>query len=230
MLSDGGWREKNGRLRPGLLRLYLVTDRRWCGETALEEQVEQALRGGVTMVQLREKDADRETFISRARAVQAVCRRYGAPLIINDDVEVALAVDAAGVHIGQNDQNARAARARLGSDKILGVSARTVPQAEQAVRDGADYLGVGAVFGTATKTDARTISPARLAEVARAVEIPVVAIGGVQESNIQKLAGCGAAGVAVVSAILAAEQPCEAARRLHRLAGRIAQHTKEALG
>lgn len=230
MLSDCSWRGENGRIKADILRLYLVTDRRWRRGTTLEEQVEQALRGGVTLVQLREKDADRETFIKRARSMQAVCRRYGVPLIINDDVEVALAVDAAGVHIGQRDQNAREARARLGPDKILGVSARTVQQALQAERDGADYLGVGAVFGTATKADAQTISPARFAQVARAVEIPSVAIGGVQESNILQLAGCGAAGVAVVSAILAAAQPCEAARRLRWLSGQVAAQSGEVDG
>lgn len=185
------------------LLLYLVTDRTWLGGATLEEQVEIALRAGVTCVQLREKHMDTDAIIQQGLRLRQVCARYNVPLIINDNVEAALACGAQGVHIGQGDRPAREVRALLGTDKILGVSTATVEEAVRAQRDGADYLGVGAVFPTSTKTDARALSPATVSEICQSVSIPVVAIGGIAAHNITQLSGSGIAGAAIISAILA---------------------------
>ncbi len=200
-----------------MMRLYAVTDRSWLKGQTLYEQVEQALKGGVTLVQLREKGLGEEQFLQEARQVQKLCRRFGVPLIINDSIEVALAVDADGVHLGQDDANAAQARQLLGRDKIIGVSAHNVQEALQAVQDGADYLGSGAVFGSGTKTNVSTLPMQTLREICSAVPIPVVAIGGITEQNIQQLSGSGIAGAAVVSAIFAQENIEEAAIRLRGL-------------
>ena len=199
------------------MRLYAVTDRSWLNGQTLYEQVEQALKGGVTLVQLREKGLEAEQFLQEARQIQQLCRRFGVPLIINDSIEVALAVDADGVHLGQDDANAAQARQLLGKDKIIGVSAHNVQEALQAVQDGADYLGSGAVFGSGTKTNVSTLPMQTLREICSAVPIPVVAIGGITEQNLQQLSGSGIAGAAVVSAIFAQENIEEAAIRLRGL-------------
>lgn len=203
------------------LCLYAVTDRTWLGEKSLYEQVEAALSGGVTMVQLREKELAPEKFRQEAERINHLCKQYDVPLIINDDVELALEVGAAGVHIGQQDMDMKAAREILGEDKIIGVSARTVEQALLAWQGGADYLGSGAVFGTTTKGNASKLSLETFCEICGAVEIPVVAIGGVSEENILQLKGLGAAGVAVVSGIFASEDIAGAAGRLLALSKQL---------
>ena len=183
------------------LLLYAVTDRAWLGDKTLAWQVEESLKGGATMIQLREKHLDEDTFQAEALELQALCRRYGVPFLINDDVELAVAVNADGVHVGQHDMEAGQVREKIGPDKILGVSAQTVEQALRAQAAGADYLGVGAVFPTGTKDDADAVSYDTLKAICEAVDIPVVAIGGIGVHNVQALAGSGICGIAVVSAI-----------------------------
>ena len=178
------------------LRLYAVTDRAWVGRQTLCQQVEAALQGGVTCVQLREKHLDRDAFLAEARQICALCRRYGVPFIVNDDLDIALACGADGVHVGQDDMPAAEVRRRAGRRLIVGVSAHTPEEARLAEAAGADYLGAGAVFGSATKTDASLLTPAGLQAVCAAVHIPVVAIGGVNARNILQLKGSGAAGAA----------------------------------
>lgn len=187
------------------LLLYAVTDRTWTKKKSLEEQIEEALKAGVTLVQLREKGMEEAAWIEEARRVKALTARYHVPLIINDNVTVALASGADGVHVGQEDLEAGEVRRRIGRDMILGVTAKTVEQALQAQAQGADYLGSGAVFGSSTKTDARPMTMEQLRAITAAVSIPVVAIGGIHSGNIMELAGSGVAGVAVVSGIFAAE-------------------------
>lgn len=195
--------------------LYAVTDRAWLGGRALEEDVERAIQGGATFVQIREKALSYDAFLAEAKKLKAVTDRYGIPFVINDDVEIALAVDADGVHVGQSDMEAGDVREKLGPEKIIGVSVRTVEQALLAQQRGADYLGVGAVFPTSTKPDAAEVSFDTLQAICAAVDIPVVAIGGIQQENVMELKGSGIDGVAVVSAIFAAEDIETAARRLH---------------
>ena len=185
------------------LLLYAVTDRAWLGDKTLAWQVEESLKGGATMIQLREKHLDEAAFQAEALELQALCRRYGVPFLINDDVELAVAVNADGVHVGQHDMEAGQVREKIGPDKILGVSAQTVEQALRAQAAGADYLGVGAVFPTGTKADASEVSFETLREICQAVEIPVVAIGGVNARNTPRLKDSGIVGIAVVSAIFA---------------------------
>ena len=199
------------------MRLYAVTDRAWVGQGTLGDQVEQALRGGVTCVQLREKSLGVPAILVEAEEIGALCRSYGVPFLINDRVEIALQCCADGVHVGQKDRAAREVRRLLGPNRILGVSARTVEQAVQAERDGADYLGVGAVFSTSTKADAMPVSYETLQAICRAVSIPVVAIGGIQRENLLSLAGSGVDGVALVSAIFAAPDVETASRELRAL-------------
>lgn len=194
-----------------MLRLYAVTDRSWLGEKTLYEQVELALRGGATCVQLREKELNDTDFLAEAKELKILCARYGVPLIINDNVELALKVDADGVHVGQEDMDARDVRGLIGPDKILGVTAKTVEQAQRAQRNGADYLGSGAVFGSTTKRNAKPMSMELLKSICQSVAIPVVAIGGIHRGNIASLAGTGIRGAAVVSGIFAAadiEEEC----------------------
>lgn len=198
--------------------LYAVTDRAWLGESDLAAQVEDALRAGVTFVQLREKHLDYDAFLAQARRIKQVTDRYGVPFVINDNIEVALASGADGVHVGQRDMQASDVRALLGPDKILGVSACTVEQALAAQRAGADYLGVGAVFPTSTKEDAAEVPFGTLRAICDAVSIPVVAIGGISEQNLLQLKGSGIDGVAVVSAIFAQPDIYAASERLLRLA------------
>ena len=193
------------KISESMLRLYAVTDRSWLGSQTLAEQVEAALRGGATCVQLREKTQCREDFLRQAQQLKVLCARYGVPLLINDNVELALEVDADGVHVGQEDMDARDVRRLIGANKILGVTAKTVPQALRAQQAGADYLGSGAVFGSTTKANAKPMSRELLQSICQSVSIPVVAIGGIQRGNIASLAGTGIRGVAVVSGIFAAE-------------------------
>lgn len=198
-----------------MLRLYAVTDRSWVGTQTLYEQVELALRGGVTCVQLREKELPPAAFLAEAKQLKALCARYGVPLIINDNVELALEVDADGVHVGQEDMDAQDVRGLIGPGKILGVTAKTVEQAQRAQRNGADYLGSGAVFGSTTKWNAKPMSRELLQSICQSVTIPVVAIGGIHRGNIATLAGTGIRGAAVVSGIFAAadiEEECRVLR------------------
>lgn len=194
--------------------LYAITDRHWLNGESLYQQVEKALQGGVTFLQLREKNLDKELFMKEAREIKELCRKYKVPFIINDNVEIAKAIDADGVHVGQSDMEAGDVRKRLGADKIIGVSAKTVEQALLAEKHGADYLGVGAVFSTSTKTDATGVSHETLRDICQAIKIPVVAIGGITKDNVNELSGYGADGIAVISAILAQENITEAAKDL----------------
>ena len=200
-----------------MLRLYGVTDRAWVGAQTLYQQVESALKGGVTCIQLREKQLDDREFLQEAIAIQALCKSYGVPLIINDNVEVALACGADGVHVGQRDMEAHRVRQLVGPGMIVGVTAATPQLALQAQAQGADYLGVGAVFGSTTKLDAKPLARETLEEICKLVEIPVVAIGGIDRQNILQLAGSGVAGAAIVSGIFAApdiEGRCKELRAL----------------
>ena len=196
------------------LLLYAVTDRRWLGSRRLADQVEEALKGGVTFVQLREKDLDEERFLEEAREIKELCGRYQVPFVINDNVDIAQAVDADGVHVGQSDMEAGDVRARLGQDKIIGVSAQTVEQALLAESRGADYLGVGAVFATGSKADASEVDHETVKAICQAVHIPVIAIGGITGENVGALTGTGVCGAAVISAIFAQEDVEEETRKL----------------
>lgn len=197
--------------------LYAVTDRAWTGKQTLYDQVEAALKGGVTCVQLREKELDETAFLQEAKELCALCRRYGVPFLVNDNVEIAIACGADGIHVGQEDLAAGEVRRRVGENMILGVSVHTVEEAFQAVRDGADYLGLGAVFPTSTKTDVEQMSNETLRAICDAVDVPIVAIGGINRGNILKLAGSGVDGVALVSAIFSAEDIEGACRELRAL-------------
>lgn len=197
--------------------LYAVTDRTWVGEKTLYQQVEEALRGGVTCVQLREKDMSDGEFLQEAKEIHALCQQYGVPFIVNDNVEIAVACGAEGIHVGQEDMAAGDVRRRVGDGVILGVSVHTVEEAQDAVRNGADYLGLGAVFPTSTKTDVDQMPNETLRAICDAVDVPVVAIGGINSGNIGKLAGSGVDGVALVSAIFSAaniESTCQELRKL----------------
>ena len=197
------------------LLLYGVTDRSWLNGKPLAQAVEEAISGGATCIQLREKAMEQSAFLEEARAIRALCREKKVPFLVNDDIEVALQSGADGVHVGQHDLDAAQVRALIGPDKILGVSAQTVEQARKAEADGADYLGVGAVFPTDTKQDADAVSYETLQAICRAVNIPVVAIGGIHLENLPALRGSGIAGVALVSAIFASsdiEEDCKALR------------------
>ena len=199
------------------LLLYAVTDRHWLNGRTLYSQVEEALKGGATFIQLREKELDEEHFLEEAKEIKELCRRYQVPFVINDNVEIALAVDADGVHVGQSDMEAGDVRAKLGPDKMIGVSAQTVEQAVMAEQNGADYLGVGAVFPTGSKADALEVSHDTLKAICKAVKIPVIAIGGISKENILELSGSGVCGIAVISAIFAKDDIEESARELRGL-------------
>lgn len=203
------------------LLLYAVTDRAWLDGRTLAGDVEAAIKGGATMIQLREKHIGHDEFLSEAREIKKICDKYGVTFIINDDVDIAAECGAHGVHVGQSDMNAAYARQKLGDDKIVGVSASTVDQALAAQKAGADYIGVGAVFPTGTKSDADSVSIDLLKEICRAVSIPVVAIGGITKDNIYKLCKSGISGVAVVSAVFAADDIEKAAGELFVLAGEL---------
>ena len=200
------------------LLLYAVTDRAWVGRQTLLEQIEDALRGGVTLVQLREKDLPQPYFIREAAQATALCHRYGVPLIVNDSLEVALESGADGVHVGIEDQPVAEIRRRVGKDWIIGATAKTVEQARAAQAAGADYLGVGAVFPSPTKKNAIRITTQQLREICSSVAIPCVAIGGISRENLPTLAGGGMAGFALVSAIFSQPDIAAACRDLKSLA------------
>ena len=203
------------------LLLYAVTDRSWLKGETLYSQVEKTLKGGATIVQLREKELDEGTFLTEAEEIKALCREYSIPFLINDNVDIAIAMDADGVHVGQSDMEAGNVREKLGQDKIIGVSVQTVEQAILAQQKGADYLGVGAVFQTGTKTDADNVSHDTLKAICKAVTIPVVAIGGIGKHNVLQLSGSGICGVAVISALFAQADIEKATCDMKKLAKQI---------
>ena len=185
------------------LLLYAVTDRHWLNGETLYSQVEKVLKGGATFIQLREKNLDEDTFLEEAIEIQKLCKSYHVPFVINDNVDIALKMNADGVHVGQSDMEALDVRKKLGPDKIIGVSAQTVEQALLAQKHGADYLGVGAVFPTGSKADADDVSHETLKAICDAVDIPVIAIGGITKDNVHELKGSGICGIAVISALFA---------------------------
>ena len=201
--------------------LYLCTDRNLMKTETLAETVEQAILGGCSVVQLREKECDTKEFFQLAKGIKQVTDKYNIPLIINDRIDIMLAVDAAGVHLGQEDMPVKEARRIIGENKIIGVSAHNLEEAQKAWEEGADYLGVGAIFGTKTKKNTVDTSIETLKEICHTVKIPVVAIGGIGLSNIYQLNGSGISGVAVVSAIMAAENVKEVAAELVRKIGEV---------
>lgn len=204
------------------LLLYAVTDRHYLHDKTLEEAVKEAIDGGITFVQLREKNMDHEDFKEEALRIQSLCHQYQIPFVIDDDVDLAVEICADGVHVGQSDLEALEARKKIGSDKILGVSAGTVEEAIKAEKAGADYLGVGAVFPTGSKDDATPVSHDTLKAICNAVSIPVIAIGGITRDNVRELEGTGIVGVAVISAIFAKDNITSATEDL-------LQKTKEAI-
>ncbi|MGL6173137.1 MAG: thiamine phosphate synthase [Cellulosilyticaceae bacterium] len=209
-------------IKQGML-LYIVTDRSWLGEERLEDQVEEMIKAGATFVQLREKELTDEIFLEQALKIKKLTDEYNVPFIINDNIEVALRCGADGIHIGQSDGNVREMRRRLGKDKILGVSTRTVEQAKEAEAEGADYVGVGAVFGTTTKLDANNVTVEELKQIVRSINIPVVAIGGINEKNVCQLKGSEIDGIAVISALFAKEDKILATKQLLELAKEVVE-------
>lgn len=203
------------------LSLYAVTDRYWTGKKTLYEQVKESLEGGVSIVQLREKKLNYLSFKEEGVAIQNLCADYNVPFLINDNVQLAKEIDADGVHIGQSDMALIEARKLLGNEKIIGVSAQTVEQALEAEKNGADYLGVGAVFPTSTKDDAIDVSLETLKAICSAVKIPVVAIGGITKENICLLKGSGICGIAVITAIFAQKDITNASKELRVKVGNI---------
>lgn len=203
------------------LLLYAITDRHWLNGKTLYSQVELALKGGATMIQIREKDLDENAFLKEAEQIQSLCAKYCVPFIVNDNVELAVKIGADGVHVGQSDMAAKDVRALIGKDKILGVSAQTVEQALEAQKCGADYLGTGAIFPTGSKDDAQVLEVQTLKEICSAVNIPVVAIGGISKDNILELKKSGIAGVSVISAIFAQNDIVAATAELKSLAEQI---------
>ncbi|TXJ44901.1 thiamine phosphate synthase [Brachyspira aalborgi] len=197
--------------------LYAVTDRAWIGKQNLYEQVESALKGGATCVQLREKNLDEELFLEEAIKIKSLCKKYGIPFLVNDNVDIAIKCEADGVHVGQEDTAVSKVRKLVGDKMIIGVSVQNINEALESIKNGADYLGVGAMFSTSTKLDANVIPFENLKSICNAVNIPVVAIGGIGKNNIMKLAGSGADGVALVSAIFGAKNIEEECRELRRL-------------
>ena len=211
------------RVNADAMTLYAVTDRTWVEDTTLMDQVKEALEGGITFLQLREKHLSKEEFIKEAREMKELSKEYKVPFVINDNIEVALAVDADGVHIGQDDMSVEEARKLLGEDKIIGVSAHNVEEAIKAQKGGADYLGVGAVCATSTKKDANVVSKEEIKKICHTVEIPVVAIGGIKKENIKTLEGTDVGGVAVVSAIFAAKDIKKDTKQLRSLVEEMKQ-------
>lgn len=197
--------------------LYAVTDRAWVGRQTLFEQVESALMGGATCIQLREKELDDAAFLKEAREIASLCKNYHVPFFINDNVEVAIQSKADGIHVGQEDMTASQVRKKVGDSMIIGVSVHSVEEALEAVKNGADCLGVGAMFSTSTKTDVSVLPKEVLRDICAAVDIPVVAIGGISKENMQELSGTGVDGVALVSAIFGADEIESECRLLRRL-------------
>lgn len=203
--------------------LYAVTDRAWTGKQTLLEQVEDALKGGATCVQIREKELDQDSFLKEAMEMRELCNQYHVPFIVNDEVEIAVKCKADGIHVGQSDMEAGNVRAIAGDDMIIGVSTQTVEQAIAAEKAGADYLGVGAMFNTSTKLDASEVSFQTLKEICEAVSIPVVAIGGINKTNMMELRGTDVDGVALVSAIFAAEDIEAECKELRKISEKMVQ-------
>ena len=214
-------------IRKEQLRLYAITDTSWLNGASLIDVVENVLKNGATFLQLREKNASHDEIVAKAKAIKPIARKYGVPFVIDDDVQAALEADADGVHIGQSDTDYMTARSILGDNKIIGMTAKTVEQAKEAERLGADYIGTGAVFGSSTKKDAVYMPRERLIEVAGSVNIPVVAIGGIDYDNCGELAGTGVDGIAVVSAIFAADDPGLATKELYLKTGRVFNYHRD---
>lgn len=209
------------RLDKKSLLLYAITDRTWLGEETLYSQVKQALEGGATIIQLREKNLDYDSFLKEAIDIKELCHEYGVKFIVNDNIKVAIECDADGVHVGQDDMDVTEVRKLIGKDKIIGLSAQTVEQAKLAQEQGADYLGVGAVFTTSTKKDAKNVTFEELKEICDSVDIPVVAIGGISKDNAIELKGTGIDGISVISAIFAQKDIKKAAEELKSISQEI---------
>jgi len=203
--------------------VYLVTDHRKKSDEEILEIIENAIKGGTSLIQIREKTASTKEFYSLSMKIKEITDKYNIPLIINDRIDIALAIDADGVHIGQEDMPAKVARKIIGKNKILGVSAKSVEQAIQAEKDGADYLGCGAIFPTSTKEDAANLSKNELKKITNSVNIPVVAIGGINLENAEELADTGIFGFSVVSAIMNAENPKEVSKKLKEIYNKISK-------
>lgn len=209
------------RLDKKYMQLYAVTDRAWTGNKTLYEQIKEALENGVTCVQLREKNLDEASFIEEAKKISVLCRQYNTPFIVNDNVNVAIASNADGIHIGQEDMGLKDVRKIVGENMIIGISAHTVEEAKFAQENGADYIGIGAVFETSTKNDVDVIPYEKVKSICDAVDMPKVAIGGINAENILKLKGSGIDGVAVVSAIFGAKDIGKATKELYTLANKL---------
>ena len=209
------------RLDKKYMQLYAVTDRAWTGNKTLYEQIKEALENGVTCVQLREKNLDEASFIEEAKKISVLCRQYNIPFIVNDNVNVAIASNADGIHIGQEDMGLKDVRKIVGENMIIGISAHTVEEAKFAQENGADYIGIGAVFETSTKNDVEVIPYEKVKSICEAVDIPKVAIGGINAENILKLKGSGIDGVAVVSAIFGAKDIGKATKELYTLSNNL---------
>ena len=211
------------------MQLYVVTDRTWLKGARLADVCKEVLEHGATFLQIREKVLGEGEFEREARELKGLCEAYGVPFVVNDNIEIARRVDADGVHVGQTDVQGKDVRALIGPDKILGISAATVEEARAAEQAGADYIGVGAVFGTSTKKNARNLTVETLREISAAVQIPVVAIGGINGESLPRLQGSGVDGVAVISAVFAPEHPGKAAEQLLKLSERVLElRTEEA--
>lgn len=210
-----------------LMKLYAVTDRAWVGEKTLYQQVEEALKSGITCLQLREKNLDFDSFLKEANEIHELCKRYNVPLIINDNVEIALKCGAEGVHVGQEDMTLTEVRKLVGEKMIIGVSAHTVEEATQAEKNGADYLGLGAVFSTNTKLDVDVMPKSVVKAICSSVKIPTVAIGGISKKNVMELSGTGVDGIAVVSAIFGAKNISKATSELLELSNQMTSNQRE---
>lgn len=208
---------KSSNINGKVLQLYAITDRHWLNGRTLAEQVRECLEGGATILQIREKNLPEAEFLEEAKEIQAICKEFKIPFIVNDNINIAAEIKADGVHVGQEDMDAKKVRDMLGENAILGVSASTVEEALKAEKDGADYLGVGAVFPTSTKGDADSVTFETLKEICEAVSIPVVAIGGISADNLLKLKGSGIDGVSVISAIFASDDITAATKNLKEL-------------
>lgn len=209
------------KIEKNAMQLYAITDRNWLNGNTLASQVEEALRGGATFLQLREKNASKEEIIKEALEIKEICKKYNVPFVIDDDVDIAKEVNADGVHIGQNDASYKYARDILGDNKIIGMTAHNLEEAMAAQNSGADYIGVGAVFNTSTKLDTIPMSRETLMQITSNISIPVVAIGGINENNILELKGSGVDGVAVISAIFSKKDITEAAKNLLSLSKQL---------
>lgn len=209
------------KIEKNSMQLYAITDRNWLNGNTLASQVEEALRGGATFLQLREKNASKEEIIKEALEIKEICKKYNVPFVIDDDVDIAKEVNADGVHIGQNDASYKYARDILGDNKIIGMTAHNLEEAMAAQNSGADYIGVGAVFNTSTKLDTIPMSRETLMQITSNISIPVVAIGGINENNILELKGSGVDGVAVISAIFSKKDITEAAKNLLSLSKQL---------